>query len=229
MIGCALLLSSIVAAEPPQRFDRTYAPQGEAHLTISNFNGDIVVTAWNKRIISVRANTAASVSVTDQVNGDHITISVKKSFRFGRADFEVSVPEGTSLALKNLMGKIVVRGVTGYVSVDSFDGAVSLYDIRSRSVDVKVTNGSIYFDGELSEAGTYTLQTIKGDVDVRLPASSAFQLNARAMSENINLGDFLSSLTGTTKGAKGISGTHLRGGPRLSLTTYTGQILLHKK
>jgi hypothetical protein len=106
---------------------------------------------------------------------------------------------------------------------------VSLHDVRSQSVDVKVTNGSIYFDGELSEAGTYTLQTIRGDVDVRLPASSAFQLNARAMSENINLGDFLSSLTGTTRGAKGISGTHLRGGPRLSLITYTGRILLHKK
>ena len=68
-----------------------------------------------------------------------------------------------------------------------------------------------------------------GDIDVTVPESTPFNLNARALSGSINLGSFLSNLFGATRGPKGISGAYLRGGPRLSLTAYTGRILLHKK
>jgi hypothetical protein len=41
-----------VAAESQPRFERTYAPQRPAHLTISNVNGSIHVTSWDKSTIS---------------------------------------------------------------------------------------------------------------------------------------------------------------------------------
>src|SRR5262249_58579324 len=94
-------------------------------------------------------------------------------------------------------------------------GDVHLMGISSSSLDVKVTSGDVYFDGELHEGGSYALQTMKGDVDVTLPKGASFNLNARALSENINLGSFVTGLTGGDKSFKGISGTPLRGGPRL--------------
>ncbi|MCI0485473.1 MAG: DUF4097 domain-containing protein [Blastocatellia bacterium] len=211
------------------KFERTYTPRGQAHLTISNMNGSISVTAWDKKTITVRANAASSVSIEDEVRGDEIKVSVKRNFRIGRADFEASVPADTSVSVKNLMGRIELRGVNGHLSVDSFDSEVRLYDIRGPSADVKVTSGDIIFDGDLREGGSYNFQSVKGDIDVSIPAATSFNLVTRAMSENINLGDFLSSLTGLNRGDKGISGTHLRGGARLSLTTYNGRILLHRK
>jgi DUF4097 and DUF4098 domain-containing protein YvlB len=215
--------------ESVSRFERTYTPRGAAHLTISNVNGTIRIVAWDKKTISARASAAPSVSIEDQVIGDDISISTSRNLRMAHADFEVSVPPETSISVKNYVGKIELRGISGHVSVFSIDSDVHLVDLSSTSVEVRVTSGDIYFDGDLREGGAYTLQTMKGDLDVTLPSGTPFNLNARALSENINLGAFISSLTGSSRGPKGVSGTHLRGGPRLTLTTYAGRILLHKK
>ena len=215
--------------ESPTRFERTYSPRGTAHLTISNVNGTIRIVGWDKKTISARAFAASSVSIEDQVIGDDISISTKRNLRMAHADFEVSVPPETSISVKNYMGNIELRGINGHVSVASIDSDVHLVAVSSPSVEVRVTSGDIFFDGDLREGGSYSLQTIKGDLDVTLPSGTPFNLNARALSENINLGAFISNLTGSSRGPKGVSGTHLRGGPRLVLTTYAGRILLHKK
>jgi len=218
-----------VAAESPPRFERTYALQRPAHLTISNVNGSIHVTSWDKSTIRARAEASSHVLIEDKVTGDEITITTKPNLRLGRADFDVSVPAETSLTIKNIVGNIELRGITGHVSVHSIDSDVRLVRVNSPAVDVIVTSGDIFFDGELHEGGSYSLQSMKGDLDVTLPAATPFNLNARALSENINLGSFLSSLSGSSRGPKGVSGTYLKGGSRLTLTTFAGRILLHKK
>lgn len=229
IISACLLVATSGFAGPPGRFERTYNPRGEAHLTISNVNGRIRVTAWEKKTVLVRADAAASVSIEDRTVGDDITVSVKRNFRLGRADFEVSLPKESSLSLRNVIGNIEVQGVTGHISVTSIDSDVRLLRVNSSAIDVKVTSGDIYFDGELREGGSYSFQSMRGDLDVTLPGSTPFNLNARALSENINLGGFLSSLTGASRGTKGVSGSYLKGSSRLTLTTYDGRILLHKK
>jgi hypothetical protein len=216
-------------AYPPSKFERTYTPQGRAHLTISNVNGRIRVASWDKKTVSVRADAAPSVSIEDRVVGEDINVSVRRNFRLSRADFEVFLPAESSIVLRNVIGNIEVQGITGHISVNSIDSEIRLLRVNSDSVDVKVTSGDIYFDGELREGGSYSFQSMRGDLDVTLPGSTPFNLNARALSENINLGGFLSSLTGTSRGTKGVSGSYLKGGSRLTLTTYEGRILLHKK
>lgn len=224
---CVSILT--VSGNSSARFERTYAPRGVAHLTISNVNGSVRVYGWEKKTILARVSSAPSVSIEDQVIGDDITIATKRNLRLGRADFEVSVPPETAVTVKNYMGDIELKGITGHVSVNSIDSDVHLVNVNSPTVDVRVTSGDIYFEGELREGGAYTLQSMKGDLDVTLPSSMPFNLNARALSENINLGSFLSSLTGSSRGPKGIAGTYLKGGPRLTLTTYAGRIVLHKR
>ena len=227
VLASLLLLAG--AAEASVKFERTYNTQGHARLEISNINGTITVNAWTRRTISVSAYNESSAKIDEQVVGDSISLAVRRTLQPGKADFQISVPADTSITLKNYIGRIEVRGVRGHVSIKSYDSEVRLVDVRVPSADVNVTTGDIFFDGDLSGDGPYTFQTLKGDVDVSLPSSTSFQLSTRALSEKINLGDFLSSLTGTNRAAKGISGTHLRGGPRLNLITYSGRILLHKK
>jgi hypothetical protein len=229
LLACAALVAGTVAADSPGKFERTYTPQGLAHLTVSNFNGTIHVSGWDKKTISVRANADPDVIIQEEVAGDDITITAKRNLRLRRSDFEVFAPINTSITLKSFMGDIEVNGVAGHVSINSIDSNVRLTGIKSPSVDVKVTTGDIYFDGQLRDGGAYSLQSIKGDIDVTLPGATPFNLNARALSENINLGGFLNSLAGTSRGAKGVSGTYLNGNSRLTLTAFAGRILLHKK
>jgi hypothetical protein len=228
-IVIACLLFTANAANASAKFDRTYYPKGIAHLTISNISGSITVTAWNKKNVMVSAINEPSAAIEDQTIGDAIVLSVKKALRPGKVDFQIYVPAETALTLKNYIGKIEVRGVRGDVNIKSYDSEVHLVDVRIPSADVYVTTGDIFFDGDLTGEGPYKFQTLKGDLNVNLPAKTPFQLSTRALSENINLGDFLNSLTGTSKAPKEISGTHLKGGPKLNLITFSGRILLHKK
>ena len=66
------------------------------------------------------------------------------------------------MIIKNYMGDIEVRGVTGHVSVTSIDSDVRLVNVKSPSVDVRVTSGDVYFEGELNEGGSCSLQTMNG-------------------------------------------------------------------
>jgi DUF4097 and DUF4098 domain-containing protein YvlB len=230
LFASAFLAMGSVMADTTVKFERTYSPQGLAHLTLSNVNGTINITGWNKKTISVRSNAEPAVTIQDKVAGDDITITVKRDLlRLRRSDFEIFVPVNTSLILKSFMGDIEVNGVAGHVSINSIDSNVRLAGLNSPSVDVRVTSGDVFFEGQLHEGGTYNLQSFKGDIDVTLPGATSFSLNARALSENINLGGFLNSLSRSTRGAKGVSGTYLNGNSRLTLTAFAGRILLHKK
>lgn len=212
-----------------ERFEKTYKAKERSHLSISNIRGQVIVTAWSRKIISVRAVTDPSVEVEDEVSKEEIEISVKKEARLGRADFEVFAPTDTSISIKNVTGRIEVRGINGHVSIKSFDSDVRLIGVRAPSVDVRITGGDIYFDGEFQEDGDYSFQSMKGDIEMSLPASSKFRLKARALSENINLGEFLSNFKEMVKGSKELSGSYRNDGPKLSVTTYAGKILFHKK
>lgn len=225
-LPCAMARAS---GDPPGRFERTYSTQGPAHLTISNVNGSIRVVAWDKKTISARATCASSVVVEDQVNGNDIEIFTRRNLRLAHADFEVWAPQETALTIRNYIGEIELRGMNGHISVNSIDSNVHLTSINSPAVDVRVTTGDIYFDGDLHDGGAYSFQSMKGDLDITLPSGTPFNLNARALSENINLGSFMNSLTGSSRGPKGVAGTHLKGSARLTLTSYAGRILLHKK
>jgi Putative adhesin len=229
MLSCLALFPLAAAAEPMARFERTYSPRGTAHLTISNVNGTIRISAWDKRTILVRANLAPAVDMDEREAGDNILIAVKRSFRVGRADFEINVPADTSLTLKNLMGDIDVQNVNGPISINSIDSNVRLIGLNSPSVDVKVTSGDILFDGDLHDSGSYSMMAVKGDLDVTVPESTPFNLNARTLSGTINLGSFIANLVSSAREPKNVSGSYLKGGPQLSLTAYAGRILLHKK
>jgi hypothetical protein len=231
--GLFLFGTLAVSSDSPSyshgRFERTYSPQASAHLTISNVNGSIRIVAWDKKTIFARASAAPSVVIEDQVIGNDIEIAAKRNLRLGHADFEISAPPETAVTVRNYVGEIELTGIKGHISINSIDSNVHLTNIDSPAVDVRVTTGDIYFEGQLHDGGAYSFQSIKGDLDITLPSATPFNLNARALSENINLGSFVNSLTGSSRGPKGVAGTHLRGGPRLTLTSYAGRILLHKK
>jgi hypothetical protein len=167
--------------------------------------------------------------IEDQFVGNDVDISVKRNLRLARADFEIYAPSETAITVKNYLGEIELTNINGHISINSIDSNVHLVNINSPAVDVRVTTGDVFFDGQLHEGGAYSFQSMKGDLDITLPSGTPFNLNARALSENINLGSFMNSLTGSSRGPKGVAGTHLRGGARLTLTSYAGRILLHKK
>ena len=233
-VALALGLLGVAAASEPEffpRFARTYTVERPAHLSVYNPNGDVSVSAWTRREITVRGTPSPFSYISDHVTGSAISIAVERgpaSSHVGRVDFDISVPPETSISIKNTMkGRINVTGLTGHVNVNTIDGDIHLAGVRSPSIEANVINGDIFFDGELTGSGPYSLQSMKGDIDISLPATVPFDLYAKALTGRINLGGFLLNMV--TQQPRFITGTHDRGGPRLNLTTYDGHIILHKR
>ena len=220
----------VEALDPaPPKVTRSYPAPGPTHITLVCGKGPVDITAWDKREVSLRADSIRPVMLEDRLSGSDLDIRIERNHleRTGRVGIGINAPRDTSVSIRNAMGEVYITGLTGHLKVDSLDGDIHLVGIKSPSVEVKVIRGDIYFDGELNGGGPFSLQSMIGDIDVTLPEGSAFDLHARALTENINVGGFF--LSQEDQGPKSVTGKHEGGGARLSLTTFDGRIFMHKK
>lgn len=93
-------------------------------------------------------------------------------------DFELQVPEQTSLILKTVNdGDILVKNVRGDFSVRNVNGHIELQDIAG-PVSCKTVNGGIKTVFKENPAAACAFKTVNGDLDVRFAPGLAadFQL-----------------------------------------------------
>ncbi len=120
------------------------------------------------------------------------------------------------LTIATASGSIRLRQVSGQVNARTVSGDVieSASTLSGTSL-LQTENGSVRFDGSLDPHGSYTMQTTSGDVDLTLPADTAFALDA-------------STTSGTVQNAFGGSSTGVTPRARLSLHTQNGSIAIMK-
>ena len=143
-------------------------------------------------------------------------------------------------------GSIKVSDVVGEVSAKCVSGNIKLFDIRG-NVDVETTSGEIYltniagadhvrakilsgdlkYEGEILGSGVYEFQSHSGDVTLYIPASSAFDLEAKTFSGSID-SDFEITLSGKIS-KKSIRGKANGGGADLEVQTFSGDVVIKKK
>jgi hypothetical protein len=130
--------------------------------------------------------------------------------------------------IKGISGGIEVTKVKGRVDVETTSGHITLKDISgAKSVRAHLTSGRVSYDGEILAGGKYDFEAFSGGVDVTLPASAAFDLEAQSFSGHVN-SDFAITMQGTVS-SKEIRGVVNNGGASLRLKTFSGSINLKKK
>ena len=193
----ALLLLTLAAPSETfaQSFNRTYPARQNVRLQLRNRSGSITVEGWDRGEIKVTARMETSAArFTPELTDDSLTIDL---MREGRADagdvnFHIYVPVSTSVDLETRLGNITVRRVQGAMVrarvVSS--GDIELTEIRSANVVARNTMGNILFDGEFQN-GSYSFTSMQGDIHIRIPANSNFELTATAFrARTIDLGGF---------------------------------------
>lgn len=130
--------------------------------------------------------------------------------------------------VKGISGSIEVTKVKGSVDVETTSGRITLSDISgAKSVRAHLTSGRVSYDGEILAGGKYNFEAFSGGVDVTLPASAAFDLEAQSFSGHVN-SDFAITMQGTMS-SKEIRGVVNNGGASLRLKTFSGSINIRKK
>jgi hypothetical protein len=197
-LALVLILSALsVSVSAQQTLSKRYPAGKKVRVELRNISGTIIVESWNRDEIKLSATLEApKANLAPRQTGDALIVDVMADNR-GRSDvgdvnFKLMVPINSSLDLETKRGQITVTNIRGE-SVRahvSLEGDIELSGISALKVFAQNTIGNIFFDGDLARGGTYRFQSHKGDIQIRIPADSAFNLDASTPTKRITLGAF---------------------------------------
>ncbi|MCX7670661.1 MAG: DUF4097 domain-containing protein [Anaerolineae bacterium] len=159
--------------------------------------GKVTVTAV-KRAYGVTQAAAerrvAEMAISVDQAGDKVWVRVDNPFttgnvgRLARVDLTITVPQETALTAGVDVGRLRVTGLVGDVDIAVQVGEVILADVvPARELQVKTRVAGIDFAAPLAPRTRYEFITDVGKITLRLPADSAFQLDARSDIGDVNV------------------------------------------
>lgn len=184
-----------VAAQ--QTLSKRYPAGKKVRIELRNISGTIIVESWNRDEIKLSATLESpKANISPRQTGDALIVDVMADNR-GRSDvgdvnFKLMVPINSSVDLETKRGQITVTNIRGE-SVRahvSLEGDIQLLGVGALKVFAQNTIGDIFFDGEFARGGSYQFQSGKGEITIRIPANSDFNLVAAAPTKRIQLGEF---------------------------------------
>jgi DUF4097 and DUF4098 domain-containing protein YvlB len=187
----ALLVTSALPVAAQDRFrdedyqsriDTTFAFDKRGSVTLALSSGEIVVTAWNRDQVRVRARSERSVVRMDATSA-RLSLDLSRA-RGGDSRFEITVPVGVRVSARATNGDISITGTKGGVEANTQSGDVTVEDV-GEMVDL----------GSLS--GDITARTLTGNVDIRAVSGDVIlqsvhgDVEATSVSGDLDLNDVI--------------------------------------
>jgi hypothetical protein len=227
LIG-ALGMSSVNAQ---QRLSKRYPAGKTVRIELKNISGTITVESWNRDEIKLTATfESPKANVSPRQTGDALIVDVMADNRgrsdVGNVNFALQVPINSSVDLETMRGQITVTNIRGGLvrAHVSSEGDIELSGISASRVYAQNNIGNIFFDGEFANGGTYRFQSSKGDITIRIPANSAFNLEAANPNKKIALGEFWNKdIRSLSEGRKYV-GDVVDGRSKVIVTNFQGSI-----
>lgn len=198
VIAVVVLVSGLAFASSPQgSFEKTFQVSGPVDLDVQTRSGDVIVRGGPAGTVSIRGkifvgdhwlfgNRHTDVSDIEQhpplrQDGNHIHIDYVNT-RDISVDYEITVPEETTIRSHSGSGDQTIEGTRGNVDLQSGSGDVRLTrlsgeirlqtgsgDVRAREITGPVRGGAGSGNIELEEKGTgdIDLHTGSGNITVR--------------------------------------------------------------
>ncbi len=232
MLSVVFFFVSSATVSAQKKFAKTYPASKNVRLQLTNRTGTVTVEGWDKSEISVSAYLEApAANIEPQSLSGTIVINLVKDNQgrneVGNVNFLIKVPYTSSVDIETRMGNLNVSNVRGGLvrAHISSEGDITLTNIAAENVAAENLIGDIFFDGTISESGTYRFTSTRGNINLRIPFNSSFRLIATAPStRNISLGDFGASGMRFVSDGRRVIGQSGDGGATISVTNQRGSI-----
>jgi DUF4097 and DUF4098 domain-containing protein YvlB len=235
-VALALLLAIPAFAEVTQEFHKTVPLNADGRVSLSNINGDVEVTGWNKNEVQIDAVKTAR----DQQRLDEAQIEVST---FGNSveiethypshhwannnpasvHYTLHVPQNVRIDKVDLVnGALTVQKINGEIRANLVNGKLRASDLAG-TANLATVNGSVEANyTSLTNVREIKLQSVNGSVDLLLPQSPNAEIEASSVSGSIST-DFPLTVKGRWVG-KNMSGTLGSGGVHIELNNVNGSI-----
>lgn len=251
LLGELALGMSLGAATLREELSETFQLTPGSEITLSNTNGSVTVTSWDRNDVLVEATKSVKANDNDraaklmkdvrvEISQDRgrleittrlpSTSSGLMSWIFGQGysasvAYRLTVPREVDLELHTVNGSVTVQAVRGELDARTTNGAIAIVAARG-SVQASTVNGGIQVDFEDVEPdGDMTFRTTNGSISVTAPDGLRADLDARTINGRVT-SDFAEGSLSTDRRRRRLAGEINGGGGRLSLRTINGSIRL---
>ena len=205
---------------PAQQADTTFAVDAAGRLELTQIEGSVRVTGWDRGEMRVAADYDEDEGRLE-IRQSGGTVHVAAKGEWGEpvwAAFDISLPRGMAVELTGVSFDIEVSGVAGDVSASTAEGDVSL-DGGSGNIALNAVEGIVTVVGA---AGKIAINAVDGDVSVN---RSNGALAVTAVDGNVTLEDIASDnvSVNAVDGDITYQGTITDGG-RYVLSTHDGDL-----
>jgi DUF4097 and DUF4098 domain-containing protein YvlB len=231
--------ASAQSFDSPQRVDTTISLERGGTVSISVWSGQVNVTGSSGSSVRIRG-TVERDAMEVRARSSNVTISMESEYRHGgRADLEISVPEGTSVILEGYSAPYVIRGVKASVKAETLSGSIRVTGAGGKvnvgsvsgDIDVRDVDGDVRAE---SVSGTITMAGIDGDIEgesvsggVSISRAKSRSVRAETVSGEIAYrGTFDPSGTYTFKSHSGrlLLGMPADAGASVTMQTFSGNV-----
>jgi hypothetical protein len=237
LLAAATLLS---AASDVKEFHKTLPLDPAGHFSLDTYKGSIRITAWDQPQAEIHARIVPDTfgwfvgSVDDveiRVDNSPGDVRVKTEYRhhafmegnMPNVEYTIHVPHRVTLSVKDYKSDSDIAGVEGAVDFDTYKGAVRLNGLRG-ALHLNTYKGDVHatFAGFTAAS---RVETYKGEIDLSLPRSSAFNLSTK-LERHATLDTAFTQTVRSTSHQRGYNGSVNGGGPELRVNSYKGSIRL---
>ncbi len=218
------------------------APGGR--VSISTYKGTIRVSGWDNAQVEIKARIepggdrdadrrlVQDTEVRIDAFGDSVRIKSDypddRWFHFGNTNlpfvrYDIRMPRTARLAIKDYKSETIVSDLAADLEIDTYKGEVRVsrlaggFDYQSHRGEARV---------EFAKLGPTSIDTYRGDVELRMPRASAFDLRTDLGRHARLDSDFPLVIRSTAGRERSFQGPVNGGGPRLRIKSYRGSFRL---
>lgn len=164
--------SGCVGPQATEYFNESYVVDDQTILTVTNINGHVEITGWNRNNVSINAVKKSSfgkeeldkIQINVSMNGNYLHITTKYlglSSIQGSVDLNIKVPRNVQIeSVTSSNGPIQLTQTKGNTTVESSNGGIFI-DTVEGYVSAESSNGQIQVKGT---TGIGNLRTSNGPI-----------------------------------------------------------------
>ncbi len=211
-LGVLLLPLTALLAADPSRVEKTFKTTSNPRISLSNLTGQVTIRGWSRTQIHavyttssprVEVDTTVVPEAAEPVEKVHFDTHVLDPLTTGKdqdTDYTMEVPFGSTLAVTNRQGSVIIENLQGEASVESVGSSVLVRDI----------------------AGHLAVRSVGGDIEVLRPAG---RVEASSITGNLHFVSASGSeLRGITTSGRILYEGDLAPGGDYELSSYSGDI-----
>jgi DUF4097 and DUF4098 domain-containing protein YvlB len=161
-----LLLTTLVL-----QTDTTFTVRPGSRLELSNPEGEITITAWDRKEVRIRADHDEDTRIDVEISGNQVSVRPQSRSGPAEAALRLQVPADMALQISSREGDVSVEGTRADVSVESVEGAIRLRGGKG-AIALSSVDGDIALEGTEGRMdvhtvdGTITGRRLSGDLKV---------------------------------------------------------------